>query len=64
VVGTDFNLSYEKMYKASQYINKNGAILIGTNIDRNDGKERLRPSGGSLSKLIEIGSNIGNQKNY
>ena len=38
VVGTDFNLSFEKMYKASQYINKNGAILIGTNIDRNDGK--------------------------
>jgi hypothetical protein len=52
------------MYKASQYINQNGAILIGTNIDRNDGKLRLRPSGGSLSKLIEVGSNIANRKSY
>lgn len=55
VVGTDFKLSARKMALASLYIN-NGALLVGTNIDRNDGKDRLRPSGGSLVKLIEVGS--------
>ena len=53
VVGTDFNLSMSKMAQASMFVN-NGAELIGTNIDRNDGKERLRPSGGALTKLIEV----------
>ena len=52
IVGTDFRLSSNKMSLASHYINQNNADLIGTNIDRNDGKDRLRPSGGSLTKLI------------
>ena len=52
IVGTDFRLSNNKMSLASHYINSNDADLIGTNIDRNDGKFRLRPSGGSLTKLI------------
>ena len=46
-----------KMALASLYIN-NGAELIGTNIDRNDGKVRLRPSGGSLTRLVEMGSGM------
>mmetsp|Transcript_11558 Transcript_11558/g.19532 ORF Transcript_11558/g.19532 Transcript_11558/m.19532 type:complete len:94 (+) Transcript_11558:217-498(+) len=54
VVGTDFKLSARKMCFASHYINNNGAELIGTNVDRNDGKDRLRPSGGSLVKLVEV----------
>ena len=53
IVGTDFKLSANKMALASLYIEKNNAELIGTNIDRNDGFDRLRPSGGSLVKLIE-----------
>lgn len=53
IVGTDFKLSVNKMSLASLYINQNNAELIGTNIDRNDGFDRLRPSGGSLVKLIE-----------
>ena len=53
IVGTDFKLSAEKMALASLYVNKNKAELIGTNIDRNDGFDRLRPSGGSLVKLVE-----------
>ena len=57
-MGTDFRLNMRKMALASLYIN-NGAELIGTNIDRNDGKGRLRPSGGSLTKLVEIGSGMG-----
>ena len=57
VVGTDFRLSMNKMALASLYVN-NGAELIGTNIDRNDGKDRLRPSGGSLTRLIEVGSGM------
>lgn len=48
IVGTDFKLSSNKMALASLYINQNNAELIGTNIDRNDGFDRLRPSGGSL----------------
>ena len=58
VVGTDFRLNMRKMALASLYVN-NGAELLGTNIDRNDGKDRLRPSGGSLTKLIEVGSGLG-----
>lgn len=58
IVGTDFALSSNKMALASLYINQNGAELIGTNIDRNDGKDRLRPSGGSLVKLIEMASGV------
>ena len=57
IVGTDFNLSMKKMALASLYIN-NGAELIGTNIDRNDGKDRLRPSGGSLTKLVEVAAGL------
>ena len=53
IVGTDFKLSASKMALASLYIDLNEAELIGTNIDRNDGFDRLRPSGGSLVKLIE-----------
>jgi len=41
------------MALASLYINENKAELVGTNVDRNDGKDRLRPSGGSIVKLIE-----------
>ena len=58
IVGTDFKLSQKKMCMASLYINLNNAELIGTNIDRNDGKDRLRPSGGSLVKLIEVLSGV------
>lgn len=58
IVGTDFELSSDKMALASLYINQNDAELIGTNIDRNDGKDRLRPSGGSLVKLISTASGI------
>jgi len=46
------------MALASLYINQNDAELIGTNIDRNDGKDRLRPSGGALVKLIATASGI------
>ena len=53
IVGTDFKLSANKMALASLYVNQNDAELIGTNIDRNDGFDRLRPSGGSLVKLVE-----------
>lgn len=60
IVGTDFNLTSEKMCMASMYVNENGAELIGTNIDRTDGKDRLRPSGGSLAKLIQAGSGAPN----
>lgn len=35
------------------YITENDAELIGTNVDRTDGKDRLRPSGGSLVKLVQ-----------
>lgn len=56
IVGTDFQLCSRKQALASLYINQNNADLIGTNIDRTDGKDRLRPSGGSLVKLIEVGS--------
>ena len=63
IVGTDFNLNFKKMAMAVQYINENGAELIGTNIDRNDGKDRLRPSGGSLAKLIEVAAGMGKYKN-
>lgn len=59
VVGTDFNLNFKKISLAAQYINVNGAQLIGTNIDRNDGKDRLRPSGGSLVRLIEAAAGMG-----
>ena len=57
IVGTDFNMSMHKIAQASLYIN-NGAELIGTNIDRNDGKDRLRPSGGALTKLVEVASGL------
>ena len=40
IVGTDTHLSFKKICTASQYINKNGAKLLGTNIDRTDGKGR------------------------
>lgn len=53
IVGTDFRLSSNKMSLASLYLSENNAQLIGTNIDRNDGLDRLRPSGGALAKLIE-----------
>ena len=56
IVGTDFQTCSRKQALASLYINQNNAELIGTNIDRTDGKDRLRPSGGSLVKLIEVGS--------
>jgi ribonucleotide monophosphatase NagD (HAD superfamily) len=56
IVGTDFRLSSHKMSLASLYITENNAQLIGTNIDRNDGLHRLRPSGGALAKLIELAS--------
>ena len=56
IVGTDFQLCSRKQALVCLYINQNNAELIGTNIDRTDGKDRLRPSGGSLVKLIEIGS--------
>ena len=61
IVGTDFKLSQKKMCMASLYINRNNAELIGTNIDRNDGRDRLRPSGGALVKLIEVGSGMKNK---
>ena len=56
IVGTDFQLSSKKINLASLYINELGAELIGTNIDRNDGLDRLRPSGGALAKLVEMAS--------
>ena len=63
VVGTEFNLNFSKICLASRYINENGAVLIGTNVDRNDGKDRLRPSGGSLVKLIEKAAGLGEYNN-
>lgn len=59
IVGTDFNLNFRKMTLANYYVNVNGAELIGTNIDRNDGKDRLRPSGGSLTRLVQVASGLG-----
>jgi HAD superfamily hydrolase (TIGR01450 family) len=56
IVGTDTHLSFKKICLASQYINQNGAKLLGTNIDRTDGKGRQRPSGGSCAKIIETAS--------
>lgn len=53
IVGTDYNLSMLKICEAANYITKNGAELIGTNVDRTDGKDRLRPSGGSLIKIVQ-----------
>jgi ribonucleotide monophosphatase NagD (HAD superfamily) len=53
IVGTDFRLSSNKLALASLYVSQNGADLIGTFIDRNDGFDRLRPSGGSVVKLVE-----------
>ena len=58
IVGTDFRLSSNKIASASQFINLNNAELIGTNIDRNDGKDRLRPSGGCLTKMIQVASGL------
>jgi len=53
IVGTDYHLDFRKMCEASMYITENGAELVGMNADRNDGKDRLRPSGGSLIKMIQ-----------
>lgn len=53
LVGTDYLLNFKQMCEASVYITQNKAKLIGLNIDRNDGKDRLRPSGGSLIKMIQ-----------
>ena len=55
IVGTDYNLTMRKMCEASTYLtsNKDYIEFLGTNVDRTDGKDRLRPSGGSLVKLIE-----------
>ena len=53
IVGTDYNLGFKKMCEASMYITENKADLVGMNADRNDGKDRLRPSGGSLIKMIQ-----------
>ncbi len=39
----------------------NGADLIGTNIDRNDGKDRLRPSGGAIAKMVQVASGLASQ---
>jgi len=53
IVGTDYNLNFRQLTEASNYITQNGAELIGTNVDRTDGKDRLRPSGGSLIKMVQ-----------
>ena len=55
IVGTDYNLTMRKMCEASLYLNSNRNYIefLGTNVDRTDGKDRLRPSGGSIVKLIE-----------
>lgn len=53
MVGTDYYLNMRDITVASNYITMNNAEFVGLNIDRNDGKERLRPSGGSLIKLIQ-----------
>ena len=55
IVGTDYNLTMRKMCEASTYLTSNSDYIefLGTNVDRTDGKDRLRPSGGSLVKLIE-----------
>ena len=52
-------MNFKKIALAAQYINVNGAELIGTNIDRNDGKDRLRPSGGAIVRLIEAAAGMG-----
>lgn len=52
VVGTDYYLNHRNMCEASLYITENNAKVIGMNVDRSDGKDRLRPSGGSLIKLV------------
>jgi len=53
IVGTDYNLSFRQITEAANYIKLNNAELIGTNVDRTDGKDRLRPSGGSIIKIVQ-----------
>lgn len=59
VVGTDFYMNFKKIALAAKYINVNGAQLISKNIDRNDGKKRLRPSFSAIVRLIETAASIG-----
>ena len=59
IVATDYELSFKKVCEASLYLTQNKAELIGCNIDRTDGKDRLRPSGGSITKLIETAAGSG-----
>lgn len=53
VVGTDYFLNHRNMCEASLYITQNQANIIGMNVDRIDGKDRLRPSGGSIIKMVQ-----------
>lgn len=53
LVGTDYHLNFRNLCEASMYLSQNQAEFVALNMDRSDGKERLRPSGGSLIKVIQ-----------